>query len=79
VKVESPEPNAAPSFSSPRARKLAREKNVDLALVAGTGPGGRIAERDVLAHLRSRPKATPVARKAAEALGVDIAAVNGTG
>ena len=34
---------------SPRARKLAVEKGVDTAQVAGTGPHGRIIERDVVA------------------------------
>lgn len=34
---------------SPRARKLAAEKGVDTAQVAGTGPYGRIIERDVIA------------------------------
>ncbi|WP_174552045.1 dihydrolipoamide acetyltransferase family protein [Nocardia sienata] len=33
--------------SSPLARKVARELGVDLAAVAGTGPGGRITRRDV--------------------------------
>jgi len=51
-------------FASPRARKLAREKEVDLALVTGTGPHGRIVEQDVLAYLTirqdsGRPRATP--------------------
>ena len=73
-------------FASPRARRLARKKGVDLALVPGTAPKGRIVERDVLAYLERRPrpepvagpKATPTAVKAAEALGVDIAAISGT-
>ncbi|MCQ2181340.1 MAG: 2-oxo acid dehydrogenase subunit E2 [Bacteroidales bacterium] len=34
---------------SPRARKLAEEKGVNLAQVAGTGPYGRVIERDVKA------------------------------
>lgn len=34
---------------SPRARKLASEKGVDTAQVAGTGPHGRVIERDVIA------------------------------
>ena len=66
-------------FASPRARKTAREKGVDLALVNGTGPKGRIIEQDVLDHLASLPKATPMAQKTAEALGVDLATVAGTG
>jgi pyruvate dehydrogenase E2 component (dihydrolipoamide acetyltransferase) len=76
---ETLKPVAGRIFASPRARKLARQKGVDLALVTGTGPNGRIAERDVVAYLESRPKATPVALKAADALGVDIATVSGTG
>lgn len=34
---------------SPRARRLAEEKGVNTAQIAGSGPGGRIIERDVLA------------------------------
>jgi len=71
--------NSSRIFASPRARRLAREKGVDLALVSGSGPNGRIVERDVLAYLERRPKATPTAVKAAEALGVDIVAISGTG
>jgi pyruvate dehydrogenase E2 component (dihydrolipoamide acetyltransferase) len=66
-------------FASPRARKLAREKGVDLSLVVGTGPNGRIAERDVVAYLESLPKATPVARRLAEQAGLDLRAVRGSG
>ena len=35
--------------ASPRARKLAEEKGVNLDAVAGSGPHGRIIERDVIA------------------------------
>ena len=46
-----PAPAAAPADgevrASPIARRLARERGIDLALVAGTGPNGRITERDV--------------------------------
>jgi pyruvate dehydrogenase E2 component (dihydrolipoamide acetyltransferase) len=66
-------------FASPRARKTAREKGIDLALVTGTGPDGRIVEQDVVNYAASRPKATPVAVKTADALGVDLAIVSGTG
>ena len=34
--------------ASPIARRLAKEQGIDLALVTGTGPGGRIVEQDVL-------------------------------
>ncbi|MFC0219612.1 pyruvate dehydrogenase complex dihydrolipoamide acetyltransferase [Pseudochelatococcus lubricantis] len=38
-------------FSSPLARRLAKEAGVDLAAVTGTGPHGRIVERDVQAAI----------------------------
>ena len=34
--------------ASPAARRLAREKNIDLSRVTGTGPGGRITSEDVV-------------------------------
>jgi pyruvate dehydrogenase E2 component (dihydrolipoamide acetyltransferase) len=55
--------------ASPVARKLAEELGVDLSLVKGTGPGGRITKEDVLA-LRSKetapaaPAPTPAAATA---------------
>ncbi len=52
---------------------------MDISAVDGTGPNGRVVERDVLAYAVSRPKATPVARHVAEQLGVDLAQVSGTG
>jgi pyruvate dehydrogenase E2 component (dihydrolipoamide acetyltransferase) len=77
--ARSAQPASGRILASPRARRVARDKGVDLAEVAGTGPGGRITESDVLAHLEAQPKATPAAVKSAEALGVDIAGVPGTG
>jgi pyruvate dehydrogenase E2 component (dihydrolipoamide acetyltransferase) len=57
----------------------ARELGVELREVAGSGPRGRIVERDVLAYQATRPRATPTAAKAAEAWGVDLTAVQGSG
>ena len=42
------------------ARRLARELGLDLALVVGTGPGGRIGEKDVRAAARAAGPATGV-------------------
>lgn len=39
---------------SPLARRLAAENGVDLAVLAPSGPGGLIVERDVKAHLATR-------------------------
>ena len=60
-------------FASPRARKLASEKIVDLAYVPGSGPNGRIIEKDVLAFLKAQPAATPLARRMASAQGIPLA------
>ncbi|MCC6614263.1 MAG: 2-oxo acid dehydrogenase subunit E2 [Anaerolineae bacterium] len=48
---------------SPRARNLASQKQVDMTGFPGTGPQGRIIERDVRAALTGRQKVTPVARE----------------
>lgn len=55
-------------FASPRARRLARKKGVDLALVTGSGPDGRIVERDVAAYLEAPPRAIPSAPAPAKAV-----------
>ncbi|UXM94681.1 pyruvate dehydrogenase complex dihydrolipoamide acetyltransferase [Bartonella sp. HY329] len=40
-------------FSSPLARRLAKDGGLDIATVAGTGPHGRVIKRDVEAALQS--------------------------
>jgi 2-oxoglutarate dehydrogenase E2 component (dihydrolipoamide succinyltransferase) len=56
---------------SPLVRKMARENNVDLARVKGTGAGGRITKQDVEAYLAqpqtaaAAPPAAPAPRPAA--------------
>ena len=50
---------------SPRARKRAAELSVTLAGLTGTGPGGRIIERDVLAAGAAVPAAAPAQAPAA--------------
>ena len=52
VKEPIPAPAAA-MRASPVARRLADEHGVDLADIAGTGPGGRITKDDVLVHVES--------------------------
>ncbi|NIA24050.1 MAG: dihydrolipoyllysine-residue succinyltransferase [Gammaproteobacteria bacterium] len=42
-------------FLSPVVRKLARENDLDLSQIQGTGRGGRITRNDVLAYLERRP------------------------
>jgi 2-oxoglutarate dehydrogenase E2 component (dihydrolipoamide succinyltransferase) len=45
---------------SPLVRKMARENNVDLARIKGTGAGGRITKQDVEAYM-AQPSAAPAA------------------
>lgn len=43
----------APVPAAPSVRRYARELGVDIASVAGTGPGGRIGQDDVKDHVKS--------------------------
>jgi pyruvate dehydrogenase E2 component (dihydrolipoamide acetyltransferase) len=52
--------------ASPLARKIAAQSGVDLRLVQGSGPGGRIIRRDV-----ETAATAPAVRPAAEAVGPD--------
>ena len=52
----------ATAAASPRARLLAERKQVDVEHLAGSGPQGRVIERDVEAALASQPRMSPVAR-----------------
>ncbi len=64
--------------SSPLVRRLAKEHQVDLAGIAGSGAGGRISKKDILAALESgsaRPAAPAPA--AAPALAVPSAVAVG--
>lgn len=53
---------------SPAARKLAAEKNLDVAQIQASGKGGRVTKEDVLSHIGGTPaKAAPAAAPAAPA------------
>jgi 2-oxoglutarate dehydrogenase E2 component (dihydrolipoamide succinyltransferase) len=44
--------------SSPVVQKIAAEHGVDVSLVEGTGEGGRVTKKDILAYLESASKAS---------------------
>ena len=81
-----PAPSAAPAisappapkgdrvFSSPLARRLAKEAGVDLSAIAGTGPHGRVVERDVQAALAGGMKPAPQAQASAPQVSAPSAA-----
>lgn len=48
-------------MTSPAIRRRAKEAGVDLTLVPGTGPGGRIVRKDFDAYLKARATGAPVA------------------
>jgi len=50
--------------SSPLVRKIAREHNVDLSQVSGTGLGGRITKQDIMAFLEKGPAVAPAPQAA---------------
>lgn len=76
--ASSPSASAGSSAASPRARLLAASQGVDATGMAGTGPGGRVIERDVRAALSATAPATPAAIEAALKSGVKLPA-HGTG
>ncbi len=74
-------------LASPAAKKLAKEKNIDIGLVLGTGPSGRITLQDVEAYIANpqpensaeKTKTSPMAAKLAGELGVDIEKITAEG
>ncbi|WP_218711719.1 dihydrolipoamide acetyltransferase family protein [Arthrobacter sp. BF1] len=47
------------AFSSPLARREAKERGISMGLLTGTGPGGRIVRSDVISAAEMQPPATP--------------------
>jgi pyruvate dehydrogenase E2 component (dihydrolipoamide acetyltransferase) len=54
-----PAPNGERVFASPLARRIAKDGGIDLAQIKGSGPHGRVVERDVKAALAAGPSASP--------------------
>lgn len=63
-------PPSSSQFISPRAKNLAEKNAVEAAGLVGSGPKGRVIERDVQAVLHERPKMTPLAKKLATEQGM---------
>ena len=66
------ESRATPLKASPLARRIARERGVDLATVRGTGPDGRILAEDVEKAPAGAPSGAPGAPAAAPAEEVEV-------
>ena len=79
-----PEKPAEKKFvpATPAARRLAKELGIDLSLVPGTGPEGRITEADVSKYHEEGPpppRMTPLAQEMARQAGLDVSTIAGTG
>jgi pyruvate dehydrogenase E2 component (dihydrolipoamide acetyltransferase) len=93
VEMEPTEPVASPPVkpediakvfvvATPAARRVARELGLNLAMVPGSGPEGRVTEADVKAYYEAgppQPNITPIAADMAKQAGLDIATIIGTG
>jgi 2-oxoglutarate dehydrogenase E2 component (dihydrolipoamide succinyltransferase) len=55
-------PQSETTKSSPAARRIAEERGIDIAAVAGTGRGGVVSKPDVLAASTQRPAVAPQQR-----------------
>ncbi len=86
--VSHPPPAATPAAPakqniSPRAKALIKDAAISAAPISGTGPNGRVTEKDVQSYLAERHyeaiRITPSAKRLAQEKGVDILAVRGSG
>lgn len=68
--------------ATPAARRIAREKKIELSVVKGSGPKGRIQEKDVRmvsTVSEEKIKMTPLAKKIGDSNQVDLKSLSGTG
>ena len=65
-------------LATPYAKKLAKEKGVDLAAIPGTGPKGTVVAKDV-ESFSAGPKTSPMAALLAAELGVDLTTLDVNG
>ena len=61
IPVSAPSSAAVRAKISPRAARLAGEHAIDLSKITGTGPGGRIVEKDVRTYIEAQGKGRAVA------------------
>lgn len=68
---------------SPRAKALAKAKVIDPSPITGSGPNGRITEKDVVAYLEAKGydqlRISPAAKRLASKEKIDILTIRATG
>jgi pyruvate dehydrogenase E2 component (dihydrolipoamide acetyltransferase) len=87
TKSEPSESKAGPKeekriLSTPSARRMAKELGVDLSLVPGTGPDGKVKDADVLKFHEQgppSPRITPLAAEIVKQEGLNLSEITGTG
>ena len=70
-------------LATPMVRKMAKDAGIDITTVSGTGPDGRVLEKDLQGAAGrtagAKANATPAVQALAASLGVDLSRVTGTG
>jgi pyruvate dehydrogenase E2 component (dihydrolipoamide acetyltransferase) len=61
VKTTEPVKRNGPVPAAPSTRRLARELGIDIQVISGSGPGGRVTEQDVRSFAQEGPEAKPEA------------------
>jgi pyruvate dehydrogenase E2 component (dihydrolipoamide acetyltransferase) len=85
MSLGTPPQSVSPSrvFISPRARRLAHDAKIDIDALAGlgTGPEGRVTEKDVRSYIAevASVKATPLAATIADKHGISLKEIAGSG
>ncbi len=76
-------PQPARKIVSPRAKRLIRECVISADPIPGSGPGGRVVEKDVQAYLEAKRyadlKITPAAKNLARENGIDLLSLASAG
>ena len=62
VDIETPK-TSRNAFASPGVRKLARELEIDLRLIGGSGPKGRITKEDLHGYIKAKMETLPGQRR----------------
>lgn len=66
-------------YSSPVARLLAKQNQIDLAGVPGTGPRGRVTKHDVVRHLQAVGSVSAAAPISAPLIATNVTSFNASG
>ncbi len=72
TEISAPRADGGRVKASPLARRIARERGIDLSGLRGTGPEGRVVAEDVERAAQAAPTAVPAAAAAGPTEGVEV-------